>query len=300
MKMIKPLLVLPVLLVAAACASPGGSGASSSGGSVPHSADAATSGFASRNEAARSGAKPVAGADARPAALQRAVISHGSLEVQSADVSRTRADVLRLLHRWDGQVANEETGSDPKGRMTNVSLELRVPSEDFGTAMGALAKVAHTMHQAISSQDVTTQVIDTNTRLRAKQDAIQRIEQLLAHAKSLGQIISIETDLGNRQAELDSLKQQQAWLSDQTSLSTIHVDISRSAPVVHHRHQSHAGLFAGLSTGWHALAAAGVAALTVFGFALPFALLLLVLGGPAWLAWRRWGRKPAPPTGSAA
>lgn len=292
---IKPLLVLPVLLLAAACVGGGGAGTESTSGDTnaaaetgQHSADSLVE---PRPDSGSKAAQPAGGAHGRPAALQRAVISHGSIEMRSRDVARTRDDVLRLLHRWDGQVANEETGSDTKGRMTSVSLELRVPSADFGTAMAELAKVAHTMHQEISSRDVTTQVIDTNARLRAKQDAIHRIEQLLAHAKSLGQIIAIETDLGNRQAELDSLKQQQAWLSDQTSLSTIHVDISRTAPVVQHKRQHDTGLLAGLSTGWRALGAVAVGLATVVGVLLPFAVVLALLGVPAWLVWRR--RKPA-------
>jgi hypothetical protein len=293
---IKPFLVLPVLLVAAACAGPGGAGstAASSGGAA-HSATSAR-GFAPQDRAA---AEPAAGAHGRPAVMQRAVISHGSIEMRSRDVARTRDDVLRLLQRWNGIVANEETGSDSHGRMTSASLVLRVPSSDFADAMAALAGVAHTVHQEISSEDVTTQVIDVSERLRAKRDSIRRIEQLLAHAKSLGQIISIENDLSDRQAELDSLKRQHAWLADQTSLSTINASISRTAPVVHHRQQQ-SGLLAGLSTGWHALAAAGVAALTVIGFVLPFAVVLALLGVPAWLVWRRRGRKPAPPTESAA
>ena len=292
---IKPLLVLPVLLVAAACASPGSAGSTAASGGAAHSADSAP-GFARQDGVA---AEPAAGAHGRPAVMQRAVISHGSIEMRSRDVARTRDDVLRLLQRWNGIVANEETGSDSHGRMSSASLVLRVPSTDFADAMAALAGVAHTVHQEISSEDVTTQVIDVSERLRAKRDSIRRIEQLLAHAKSLGQIISIENDLSNRQAELDSLKRQHAWLADQTSLSTINASITRTAPVVHHRQQQ-SGLLAGLSTGWHALAAAGLAALTVIGFLLPFAVVLALLGVPAWLVWRRRGRKPAPPTESAA
>lgn len=291
---IKPLLVLPVLLVAAACAGPGGAGSTAASGGAAHSANSAP-GFAPQDRAAQ----PAVGAHGRPAVMQRAVISHGSIEMRSRHVARTRDDVLRLLQRWNGIVANEETGSDSHGRMSSASLVLRVPSADFADAMAALAGVAHTVHQEISSEDVTTQVIDVTERLRAKRDSIRRIEQLLAHAKSLGQIISIENDLSDRQAELDSLKRQHAWLADQTSLSTINASISRTVTVVHPR-QHRSGLLAGLSTGWHALAAAGVAALTVIGFVLPFAVVLALLGVPAWLVWRRRSRKPAPPTESAA
>lgn len=282
MKMIKPIVLLPVLLLVAAC---GGAGAMSADSGSARGASPARSGPANGYAAVTgTAAEPAHG---RPAALQRAVISHGSLEMRSRDVARTRDDVLRLLARWGGQVANEESGSDAHGRMTSVSLVLRVPSADFETAMADLAKVAHTVHQEISSQDVTTQVIDVTARLRAKEDSIRRIEQLLGHAKSLGQIIAIETDLGNRQAELDSLKRQHAWLADQTSLSTVDVSISRTVPPVHHKHHARAGLLAGLSAGWTALGAVAIGVLTVVGAVLPFALVVAVLGFPAWLVWRR-------------
>ena len=287
----RTVLVLPALLLVAAC---GGTGAASDNAATPMGE--ARSGQAASASSAGSGGGPTrlsarGPAHGRPATMQRAVISRGELELQARDVARARDDVLRLLHRWDGQVSHEETGADPHGRMTSVSLELRVPSADFDTAMTELAGVARTVHQQISSEDVTTQVIDVNARVRAKEDALRRIEALLAHARNLGQIIAIETDLGNRQAELDSLKQQQAWLRDQTSLSTIDMSIDRTAPPVHHRHQAQ-GLLAGLATGWHALVATAVALLTVVGVALPFVLVLGVVVVPLWVWWRRSGRKP--------
>jgi hypothetical protein len=225
--------------------------------------------------------------------MQRQVISRGELELRARDVGRARQAVLRLLPRWDGQVATEQTGSSARGRMTSVSMVLRVPSADFAAAMTALARVAHAVHQQISTEDVTTRVIDVRARLRAKQDSIHRIEQLLARARNLGQIIAIETDLSDRQAELDSLRQQQAWLSDQTSLSTISLSIT-AAPAGHHARHAGSGLLAGLGTGWHALGAVVVGLLTGLGVVLPFGVAAGVVVVPLWLGWRRWGRKPAP------
>ena len=79
------------------------------------------------------------------------------------------------------------------------------------------------------SEDVTTQVIDTGVRVRAQEASLKRVELLLAEASDLKDVIWIESQLTSRQAELDSLKSQQSWLTDQTSLSTITVDISAPA-----------------------------------------------------------------------
>src|SRR3546814_17439818 len=64
-----------------------------------------------------------------------------------------------------------------------------------------------------------------------QEKSLKRIEVLLAQADDIAQIVRIESELSTRQANLDSLKQQQTWLKDQTSMSTITVNIPHtSAP----------------------------------------------------------------------
>ena len=138
-------------------------------------------------------------------------------------------------------------------------------------------------------------MIDTDARVRAGERSIQQIEALLSRAQKLGDIIAIENDLARRQADLDSLKSQQAWLEDQTSLSTITVYLSR--PVVHHRTTHEAkGFLAGLENGWDALARRHRGVLTALGAVLPFAVLLALLGVPLWWVVRRRRVPPPPPS----
>ena len=111
-----------------------------------------------------------------------------------------------------------------------------------------------------------------------------------SRARDLGDIIAIESDLARRQADLDSLKSQQAWLADQTSLSTINVYLSRSGSVSPPEDDDR-GFLAGLAGGWKALQGATVLVLTAVGAVLPFAVLLLVLGLPIWLVVRRRGSR---------
>ena len=96
--------------------------------------------------------------------------------------------------------------------------------------MDAFGSLGDVEQRSQKSEDVTTKVIDNDARVRAGERSIRQIEALLSRAEKLGDIIAIETDLARRQADLDSLKQQQAWLEDQTSLSTINVYLSRPWP----------------------------------------------------------------------
>ncbi len=229
--------------------------------------------------------------------LERAIVSTGQLTLHSKDIARARGSVFTLVAGWGGTVANEQTGSDSHGRLSDSTMTLRVPTPKFDVAMDALAKVGSVEQQNRSSDDVTTKVIDNQARVRAAERSIASIENLLSRATKLSDIIAIESDLARRQADLDSLKQQEAWLSDQTSLSTITLNLSRPMPSVAKKTEAR-GFLAGLDGGWSALQGATVVGLTVVGALFPFALLAALVGVPLWLVVRRRRPVVGPPAGA--
>ena len=222
--------------------------------------------------------------------LSRAIVSTGQLTLHSKDIARARGSVFTLVAGWGGTVADEQTGSDSHGRLSDSTMTLRVPTPRFDVAMDALAKVGSVEQQNRSSEDVTTKVIDNQARVRAAERSIRSIENLLGRATRLSDIIAIESDLARRQADLDSLKQQEAWLSDQTSLSTITLNLSRPMPPVAKKKVEARGFLAGLDSGWSALQGATLVGLTLVGALFPFALLAALVGVPLWLVVRR--RRP--------
>jgi len=228
--------------------------------------------------------------------ISRAVISTGQVTVHTKEMTKARAEVVRLVDSWGGAVADEQSTSDDQGRLRDTTMTLRVPTSSFDEAMAAFGTLGEVEQRSQKSEDVTTKVIDTDARVRAAERSIRQIEALLSRAEKLGDIIAIESDLARRQADLDSLKSQQAWLKDQTSLSTINLYLSRPA---HHTGPTHEakGFLAGLENGWDALVGSSVVALTVLGAVVPFAVLVLLVGVPVWLVRRR--RMVPPPAAQA-
>ena len=86
-------------------------------------------------------------------------------------------------------------------------------------------------------------------------------------------------------------QRQAAYLRGQTSMSTITVSIDEIPAKATKKHEDSTGFIAGLSAGWDALAAFAVALATAFGAVLPWLVVLLVLGLPAWLVGRRLRRR---------
>jgi len=215
----------------------------------------------------------------------RAVISTGTVTLRSKDVGQAKFDVQKVVDAHRGEITDEQTGTDEEGQVNRSRLVIRVPSQFFDDVMTELGEVADLRSAKRTSEDVTTEVIDIGVRVRAQEKSLERIELLLARAQNLRDIIAIESQLSRRQADLDSLKAQQAFLTDQTSLSTITVFLEQTEKAVPVE-QDEAGFLAGLERGWEALGRAATVLATGLGAVLPFMVVLLLLGVPAWLLLR--------------
>lgn len=282
-------LALSALLVAGCSAGGGDSGAD------PSSAEVAAGGSAAYDEAESAPADRGAGAARSVAtdtladvAAQRAVISTGTVSLVSDDVEAAVFDVRRVVDEARGEVSDEQTGTDRDGEVRRSRLVLRVPAAAFDETMTALKSLegADLRSAKQTSEDVTTQVIDVAARVRAQEASLARVELLFARAQQLRDVVAIEAQLSRRQAELDSLKQQQAYLADQTTLSTVTVLVERPAARPGPDPEDD-GFVAGLGAGWDALQASTVAVLTAIGAVLPFLVVVALLGVPAWLVLRR-------------
>ena len=86
-----------------------------------------------------------------------------------------------------------------------------------------------------------------------------------------------------------------SYLNNQTSMSTISVNISLPPPAKEKKEKKEepeeAGFLAGLEDGWNALKSFGTDTATLTGKALPFAGVLLVIGAPLFLVMRRLRRR---------
>ena len=297
-------LAVPLLLIAGCSSgSSGGSNdSSSSSGSARSTASSPgrqaadmAAGPAAAPQAAAGAAAGGSVADTAPGIEQPSIISTGSVSLHAKDVAQARADAQHVADKYGGQVTDQETTTADDQKMGTARLVLRIPTRSFDQAMADLEQVAQLVDSSTTSEDVSTQVIDVDERVKAARASIDRITTLLSRAEKIGDIMAIEAQLSQREADLNSLLRQQAHLADQTALSTITVSIDRPT-VVHHTRKAadKAGFVAGLSAGWHALSGFATGVATVAGALLPWVPVALLIGIPVWLAVRRSRRTSAP------
>lgn len=308
------LALVAVLLAASGCASSGGDGSDDSGAAPAADFEQAAGDAPDADENAMersiADAESLDGLDnaalykERPddEATGRKIIAKGNVSLHSDDIELTIADVVRITDEYGGEITERETTTNKEGDLRTARLLLRIPVDGFTDALADLEDAADLQSSNSGAEDVTTQVIDTQVRIRAQRRSLARVEELLDRAQSISDIIRIEGQLTRRQADLDSLVQRLDYLQNQTSMSTITVNIAlppKEKEEPKKEEPEEAGFLAGLEDGWKALKSFGTDVATLSGQVLPFAVVLLVVGLPILLLVRRFARRDGDATPAA-
>ena len=159
--------------------------------------------------------------------ITRAIIKTGSLTIEAEDVDAQRQKAITVITGLKGQVASEDTGSDDDGKITRANLVLKVPTASYETAIQRLSELGKRMQIHQESSDVTEQVVDVESRIASQRASLERMRTLLAKANTIGEIVSVETELTRREADLESLLAKQKNLALQTELATLALTVDR-------------------------------------------------------------------------
>jgi len=190
-------------------------------------------------------------------------------------------EVDQRVKAAQGKIDGRSVSSDADGRITSVSLTVRVPSAAVDSFLAGLSEVATVHDLSQNSTDVTLVVTDYQARISALESSIARFVALEKSAKSAQDLIDIETALSDRQAQLEQLQSEMRYYSDQIALSTIQVEIGLPASATDPIPDNFWG---GIVSGWKGLLGFLSGIIVAIGVAIPW---LPLVAGVGWLGW--WG-----------
>jgi len=215
------------------------------------------------------------------------VITTVWLTMRVASVVEGVSAIERLVAERKGLIQQQDLTTGDGS--TTATVVARVPAtrlDDFLSGVAGIGTVENISRQA---SDVTQQALDLDARIAALSTSIQRLNQLLAQAANVADIVAVETELANRQAELDGLTAQRDYLADQVAMSTVTITV---LPTVQAGGWQAPGFLAGLQNGIAALVALAGAAITTLGFLAPFLVIVAVIAIPiVWVVIRRARRR---------
>jgi hypothetical protein len=175
---------------------------------------------------------PMAGNDSRESAgwvgeeaLPRMIIYNGDLVLVVKDTSQAQDDIVELIEGMEGYIVNVSSDAYGGGLM-NIHLTVRVPAEAFNAAMSAIRNMAMEVNRdSVSSQDVTQEYVDLESRLRALEVKEARLEELMDQAEDTEAVLAVYQELALTQQDIEQTKGRMRFLERSSAMATIDVQL---------------------------------------------------------------------------
>ncbi|WP_017793569.1 DUF4349 domain-containing protein [Leucobacter salsicius] len=201
---------------------------------------------------------------------EQQVVKTGEVTLQANNPESAATEVTKVVQGLGGSVESLSVYQASADAPAGASLTVRIPSAKLDEAFKQFGTAGEIVSQSRSTQDVTTEYVDLEARIKALETSVKRLNDLMSGAATTSELIEAEAALTQRQQELDGLRAQFKALDGQVTEATIWVSIT--APSV--LPGGGPGTFwEGLIAGFNSLGTAGAGALVVLGIALPWLVI---------------------------
>jgi len=172
-----------------------------------------------------SGGREAVGGGAPPP-LDRQVIRKATIELCTDDVRAAFLKAILLLSEAQSEFVQESwlTGT---GREVQGSLTLRVAADRLSQVLNELRQLGEVQAESSIGEDVTSQVVDLEARLRNEQRVETELLQLLEKRADapLKEILELRRSIGQVRQNIECLTAQRERLSRLVALATVLVII---------------------------------------------------------------------------
>lgn len=154
------------------------------------------------------------------------VIKDGTviLEVDEDGFDVAFGRVVTAAERLGGSVVSSTT-TNAAGQAPAGSVTIRVPVDAFERVLAEVGEFGTVRDRRVTSEDVSTEYVDLEARLRQAQAQERFYLRLLDDAQDIEDAIAVQQQLNSLQTEIERLKGRLQFLDDRTAFSTLTVEI---------------------------------------------------------------------------
>ncbi|MAH39136.1 MAG: hypothetical protein CL873_01170 [Dehalococcoidales bacterium] len=203
---------------------------------------------------------------------ERIIVRNGDISLVVENVVDTRDEIIHLAEGLGGFIVSSFI--DGEGQNIRSNITVRVPDEEFQSALSELRKLAIRVEsESTNSRDVTEEYTDLGARLKNAEATEKQYLALLDKATNTEDMLKIYDALSRIRREIEQIKGQIQYLERTSSMSLISIQLKPQ------------GTGSGLVTpGWSILEAlkSAIRALVTFGQGLVTILIWILLFLPIW------------------
>jgi len=160
---------------------------------------------------------------------QRDLIIEMGISIESDDIAASVGAIRSFATTAGGVITSSNIGLRTDDLENGwATLVVRVPPERLDSFLVNLddpERVGTLTSSNTWTQDVTEQLVELDVRIENQRESVARIRELLAEAKDLSDVVTLEYELSRRQTDLEVQLARQASLEGRVALSTVTIDL---------------------------------------------------------------------------
>lgn len=163
--------------------------------------------------------------------VDRKIIKTGDLNLKVEKADTAAESIANIAKINKGEVSNSNFSESSRGIKSGF-MTVRVPYQNFMIVFNEIKKVAsQVMSESSNAQDVTAEYIDLAARLKNTQAEEASFVALLNRSGKIEEILAVTREVARVRGEIEQLQGQIRYLSSQTDMSTITVNLSEDAAI---------------------------------------------------------------------
>lgn len=148
------------------------------------------------------------------------IIKTGTLQLEVTDFKKTNDKVHNSIRQLGGYIASEEQTVNEERSQSEMTI--KVPVSQFETLMNELSSAeGKLLVRKIETDDVTSETIDTKSRLEAKKEVREKYLAFLKQSKNMQEVLQAQAEVNAVQEQIESAAGRVNYLSHQARYSSI-------------------------------------------------------------------------------
>lgn len=153
------------------------------------------------------------------------LVKQASLVLVLNDVDQAVTIAQTIVQQAQGDVLNLQDYRSPEGAAHQISLTVRVPQAQLETVLTALRPLGTVMQQSLTAEDVSTQMVDVEARLRNLRQSETALLKIMDRSGEISHVLEVARELSTVRESIERLTAQQQNLKRQVAYAQIQLTL---------------------------------------------------------------------------
>lgn len=197
-----------------------------------------------QKNASREGSAPDANDNKKPIYEgNRKIIRNASLELSTEKYADTIKGIEKATADLGGYIQDSRETKYDDFAWTTITA--RIPTDKLDAFLSQMDGIATVDSKSVSSDDITSSYVDTESKIKALQTEQETLLSLLSGAQNLSEILEIQDRLTDVRSELEYYQNLMDTFENELSYSTVSIEITE----VKHETPTGSGYWSNMFTG---------------------------------------------------